>query len=271
MSINPLEVDEKWQTLLRLLTQRAGQGLALAFSGGVDSSLLAYAARRSLDGRVTAVYFRTPLQSAADHRQAESMAAEIGCRLMVVREQPLALAPVAANQRARCYYCKRLLLGRLRSVADSLSVASIADGSNADDALSPRPGNRAAQELGVWRPLAEAGLNKEEVRYLARRAGLSNWQTPAHPCLASRFPYDTPLDEEQLRRVEEAEEYIATLGLGEEFRLRAHGELCRLELQPQYIAQAAARAEELSACLRELGYKYATLDLQGFYSGSMDR
>ena len=162
---------------------------------------------------------------------------------------------MATNSRQRCYHCKKALYQAAWQAARQAGIAALADGVNADDLTTFRPGNQAAEELRVIHPLAEAGLSKEDIRLLAHQLELPNWQLPATPCLASRFPYHTQLTEAELRRVESAEQYLRQAGFSE-FRLRVHGLRYRETLLEQ---------------LRSLGYRYITLDLEPFASGSFDR
>lgn len=257
-----------YEALLALLA--AQQSLLVAFSGGVDSSLLARAAQAALPGRVRLVFGQSALSTPEEEEQARALAQRLALPYQALRLEPLALPEVANNRPDRCYACKRALYQQLWRQAEVWGLAALADGANADDLDAPnRPGNRAARELQVLQPLAAAGLRKADVRALARHLGLPNHAAPARPCLATRFPYDTPLDEAALARVATGERLLRTLGL-REFRLRVHGDLCRIEAGAAERALVLEQAAEIRAKLRALGYGYVTLDLAALQSGSYD-
>ncbi|MDO4732761.1 MAG: ATP-dependent sacrificial sulfur transferase LarE [Bacillota bacterium] len=265
------EMLQKQELLFSHLRKLAGKkGLLIAFSGGVDSMMLAAAALRAALPRVELAFCNSPLQSRAELLAARAGAEELGLKLHVLELEPRLLPEVQMNQRERCYYCKRLIFSTLLELAKSLGLAALAEGANGDDLSIRRPGLRAGDELSVARPLAELGFSKAELRALARDWGLSCWEKAASPCLASRFPYDTELKDEMLRRVEAGEELLQKLGL-QDFRLRCHGDLARIECLPEQLSLLLSFAGELCASLRQLGFAYITYDLEGFHSGSFDR
>lgn len=264
------QLQQKWQSLLDYLRDAAAGGLAVALSGGVDSALLALAAREAGIEPLALVCFVTPLHSADDTAAAERAAQEMGLPLTLLSADTLALPQVAQNSRQRCYHCKKALFSELLTWAAQHNLAAVAEGSNSDDALTFRPGGQAAAELGVLRPLAEAGLNKAEIRRLAAQAGLSAAARPSTPCLASRFPYDTPLSPAALQAVAAGEELLRQRGFSE-LRLRAQGQWCRLELPPESWPQLLELREEIVPALRELGWTYIVVDMEGLRSGSYDR
>ncbi|MEG2212534.1 MAG: ATP-dependent sacrificial sulfur transferase LarE [Clostridiales bacterium] len=259
----------KWQRLLSLLEKYRQGGLALAFSGGVDSSLLVAAARQVLGAQVVAVNFVTPLGTEADLRCVRELAAENHWPMLQINTNVLEISEVRNNTRQRCYYCKGHLYRLLAETAARLGFQHLADGNNREDMISFRPGNLAAEQAGVAHPLAMAELNKAEIRVLAQNIGLANWQRPSAGCLASRFVYDQPLTETALRQVEAGEELLRGLGYGG-LRLRVHGDVVRIEVEPAQLPRLVAE-RELPQRLRDLGYRYVTADLQGLQSGSMDR
>ena len=266
--IDMIVAVRKWNDLLDYLAEYRQGGLMLAFSGGVDSSLLAKAARLALAERVAAVCFALPLTAAEDTEQARLVAEQIGISLEIVTTSVLNIRQVENNCRDRCYYCKRHLYGLLGKYAEKQGFTALADGNNSDDSAMSRPGMRAAAEAGVLHPLVLVGLTKQEIRYLAYWQGLSNYAQPANACLATRFPYDTPLTEEALHRVEAGEYLLHRAGFGA-VRLRVHGQLARIEVQlPQLVA--LTERQDIVAALRRLGFKYITADLGGLNSGSMD-
>lgn len=246
-------------------------GIGVAFSGGVDSTLLLAAAARS--GRaITALTAHTALHSEAELQRAQELAAALGVPLQLFRLNPLELPQVRSNAVDRCYWCKRSLFIRMAAFAAEHGITSLVDGSNADDARVYRPGRRALRELGVRSPLAELGFSKADIRRLSAALGLPTASAPAVPCLATRFDYGTPLTDEALRRVQAGEEVLhRLLPAAADVRLRVHGDLARIEVPPAQFPAVQACAAPLTAALKELGYLYITLDLEGFRSGSFDR
>jgi uncharacterized protein len=246
---------------------------AVAFSGGADST---YLLAECLDvlgpGNVLAVTADAEIHPRQEITAARELAHRLGVRHRVIRLHPLDNPRFAANPPDRCYWCKREVLDAITTIAQEEGLAHVVHGANADDAGDYRPGNRAAQELGVRAPLLEAGLTKAEIRQLSHEKGLPTWNRPAQACLATRFPYGTPLTTEGLHRVEAAEAFLrAEFGL-EAFRVRDHYPIARLEIEPadwSRLLGEDARARVV-ARLRELGYVYVALDLAGFRSGSMN-
>lgn len=264
------ELAARYAKLQELLQQYAASGLAVCFSGGTDSSLLMAAAQQTGISPLLAITLVTPLQSAYEIEQARETARSQSWTLQLLELNMLQLQPVAENWHQRCYHCKKSLYQALWQAARKAGIEHLADGCNADDLTIFRPGNQAAQELQIAHPLAEAGLTKAEVRQLAQQLGLANWDAPAAPCLASRFPYHTALSESALRQVEAAEQCLRQAGF-REFRARVHGDLLRLELPANDMDRALRYRETLAEQLQSLGYRYVTLDLLPFASGSFDR
>ena len=243
--------------------------VVVAFSGGTDSSLMSKLAYDCLGERALAATIVSPSLSAAERASAEAIARHIGIRHQLVDSQEMEDARFLANPPNRCYYCKHEGYARLIEYARQLGYAAVVDGSNADDNSDYRPGRQAARALGVRSPLQEAGLTKAEVRAAARRLGLPNWDKPAAACLASRIPYGTPLSNELLAQVERAEQVLYALGL-RQLRVRHHGSVARIEVEPDAFAQVLALRQPIVAGLQAAGYTYVTLDLAGFRSGSMN-
>jgi len=249
-----------------------GMGRALvAFSGGVDSSFLLRVAVEELGPGVVALTTRSPTAPEDDEAIAQALAEALAVRHLVIDANELEIPGYAANPTHRCYLCKGGLYGICRAEATRLGIGHIVDGVNADDLDDYRPGLKAAEEHAVRHPLAEAGLRKSEIRALSRQLGLPTADKPSSPCLSSRFPYGTPITLDGLRKVAGAERVLHRLGFPE-CRVRNHDPVARIEVPPaelQRLTEPALRAE-LVRELRELGFLYVTVDLQGFRSGSLN-
>lgn len=245
--------------------------VCVAVSGGVDSSLvLALAARALGPSAVTAATADSPIFPPGEREAAAGLAARLGVEHVPVPTDVLLDPAFTANHRDRCYRCKGRLFDAIALVARERGRAAVVDGANLDDLDDYRPGMRATDERGVLHPLLEAGIGKAQVRRLARRLGLAAWDAPQQACLASRFPYGQPIDEERLRRVAGAEAVLHELGF-RQCRVRHHGALARVEVEADEIARAAGAAREtIARRLRALGFTYVTLDLRGFRSGSLN-
>lgn len=261
--------EAKYAALLERL--RAMGSAAVAFSGGVDSSLLLCAAHEALGDRVLAVTARSPLYCAGERADAERVAHQIGVRHIFIDSDVLTLPEVRHNRPDRCYHCKRRGFQRILEVARHEGLSEVLEGSNVDDLSDDRPGWRAVQELGIRSPLIDVGLNKREIRDLARARGLPIWDKPSRACLASRVPFNEELIEERLRRIDAAEEAILALGF-RQLRVRDHGLLARIEVPPEDLERLASPdvRHALVVALRRLGYRYVSLDLDGYRAGSMD-
>lgn len=262
------EREEKL-TKLRTLLQ-AMDSAVVAFSGGVDSTFLLHMAMTELGtGKVLAVTGQSPTYPAWEFEEARQLARQLGVRQLIVATEELASEEFAANPPKRCYFCKQELFSHLRRIAGEEGLKHILDGTNLDDLGDYRPGRQAAQEMGVRSPLLEAGLTKEDIRICSRARGLATWDKPACACLASRFPYGAEITREKLRQVEEGEDYLRSLGF-RQFRLRHHGPVVRIEIDREQMALLLVRAEEVSRALRQQGFNYVTMDLDGYRTGSMN-
>jgi uncharacterized protein len=262
-----LTTAEKYRALLERL-----EGLSsvlVAYSGGVDSTLLAFAAHAVLGDRCRAVLATSDTYPERETVLARELATTLGLALIEVETSELADPRFAANQPDRCYHCKSELFELLQVVANVHGLAHVADGSNADDLSDHRPGRRAASEHRVISPLADVGLSKAEIRSLAAELGLPNWNKPSMACLASRFPYGDAITDRGLARVAAAEEALIALGIAQ-FRVRAHGDIARVEIAPDELEAAWAMRDRIASAMTEAGFTYAAIDLTGYRSGSMN-
>ena len=244
--------------------------VVVAYSGGVDSAYLAYVASRTLGERALAVTADSPSYPERHRRLAIQIAGDFGLRHEIIRTSELERPEYRANPANRCYYCKHELYTCLTRIAAD-ERATIVDGNNADDRGDYRPGRQAAREFGVRSPLDDVDLRKEEIRELSRRVGLPTWDEPASACLSSRIPYHSEVTDEKLRMIEHAEQALRALGF-RICRVRHHDALARIEIGRDEMARAL-EPEIASAIVRELravGYKYVSLDLQGYRTGSLN-
>jgi uncharacterized protein len=244
--------------------------VVVAYSGGVDSAYLAYIASRTLGDRAVAVTADSPSYPEHHRQLAIRIARDFGLRHEIIHTSELERPEYRANPANRCYYCKHELYTHLARIAE-LRHAIVVDGNNADDRGDYRPGRQAAREFGVRSPLDDVDLTKDEIRELSRRAGLPTWDQPASACLSSRIPYHTEVTDEKLRTIERAEEALRALGF-QVFRVRHHDELARIEIARNEMARAL-EPETAAAIVRALkgaGYKYVSLDLQGYRMGSLN-
>jgi uncharacterized protein len=251
---------------------RAQDSLLVAYSGGVDSAVLALVARHVLGrDRMLAVLGVSPSLGTAQREQAVTIARDHAVPLLEVDTHELADAGYVANAPDRCYFCKRELWRRLAAVARERGFAAVADGTNADDLRDHRPGRRAGRESGVVSPLADAGLAKDDVRALARELGLRIWDAPAAPCLASRVLYGIAVTPERLLQVERAEAVLREAGVVGDLRVRHRGTEARIEVAAGQIPRVRAQEARIAARLRALGFARVTVDLAGYRRGSLLR
>jgi uncharacterized protein len=246
--------------------------VVVAYSGGVDSTLLLRAAKESLgEEHVLAVTALSPLYPDRELAGAKRVAQEMGVKHILIESNELEIDGFSKNPSNRCYFCKKELFEEMQNLARKEAISYVVEGSTLDDEKDHRPGRRAIQELGIRSPLQEARFTKEDVRELSRTLGLPTWDKPSFACLASRFPYGEEITPEGLRMVDEAENFLFSLGF-KQVRVRHYQSLARIEVYPEEMSRLmnGSLREKVVNCLKKIGYRYVTLDLQGFRSGSMN-
>ncbi len=263
---------EKDRMLERLRASvRSAGSAAVAFSGGADSTLVAKVAKDELGDSAVAVTVDSPLMAKDELRHARMLAKRLGLRHVVARTDPLGIPGFDMNPPDRCYICKLATFGEVRCIAGELGLEEVLDGSNADDQGLFRPGSKAREELGVRSPLAEAGLGKRDVVRVSKALGLPTHAKAPSPCLATRVPYGERLTPELLGRIERAEGYLARRGF-DQVRVRAHGDVARIEVPAAKVPMLSrpGTREAVVRRLKNLGFAYVAVDLEGYRSGSMD-
>ncbi len=250
---------------------RGMKRVLVAFSGGVDSSLLLKIALDVLGRDALAVIASSETYPGREVRAARALARRLGTTAVVVHTQEIDNPAFAENTPRRCYHCKLELFSLLRKMADERGIPHVLDGSNADDRSDYRPGSQAGRELGIRSPLQEAGLTKADIRALSRKFGLPTWDKPSMACLASRFPYHVPIERANLVRVGKAEDSLRRLGFSQ-LRVRHHGDIARIEVPAGEIPRVLADPvrQRIVSRFKNLGYVYVTLDLEGYRTGSLN-
>ena len=263
---NQLDITNKESALVERI--KAAGKLAVAFSGGVDSTYLLYKAHEVLGDDCIAVTVKSQVLTAEEFSWTSDYCEKNGIKQIVIDFDVFSVEVFASNPPDRCYYCKKKIFGSVKKASEGYVAA---DGSNASDTGDYRPGMRALEELGIASPLKDAGLTKDDIRALSKEAGLPTWDKPSAACLASRFAYGEKITDEGLRRVEAAEKFIRDLGF-DGIRVRVHGNLARIEASPDDITLLSyERArKEISEELKRLGFKYVTMDMDGYRTGSMN-
>jgi uncharacterized protein len=268
-SLDPSAALAKREKLMKIL--RSLDSVLIAFSGGADSAYLAWAANDALQGRAISITAISASFSRHDRDQAEKFVAATGIRHEFIETSEFENPLYVANNADRCYHCKDELFDQMASLARSRHVQAIAYGINADDTRDFRPGHRAAHEHHVLAPLLDAALTKSEIRWLSHREHLATWDRPASACLSSRVPYGTAVTPELMEKIDRAEAALRDLGF-RQFRVRAHGELARIELAREELARGfdPATSEKIAAGVKAAGFRFVTLDLEGYRQGSLN-
>jgi len=260
-------MSEKLQRLKQLLQEM--ERVAVAYSGGIDSTLLLKVAYDCLGDNAVALTAISASLPADEREEAETIIRQIGAPYVPIDTNETSDPHYLANAPTRCYFCKSEVYDKLIEYARREGYNFVVDGTNADDVGDHRPGRQAARERGLRSPLQEVGFTKDEIRTLARGLGLPNWDKPAAACLSSRIPYGTTITLQMLSQVEQAERSLKQLGF-QQMRVRHHNQVARIEVPPEEFAPVLAQREQIIDKLKAVGYTYVTLDLAGFRSGSMN-
>lgn len=264
--------NEKRKQLEEIIRNYTKEDTCIAFSGGIDSSLILKLATRFAKEEGTRVYaatFVTKLHPAADLEIAKRVSSECGAEFVKIEVDETQIQEIQNNPVDRCYYCKRYLFKTLIEWAKDKNITTIIEGTNADDLKVYRPGLKAVRELKVHSPLQEAGFSKADIRAFAEDLSISVAKRPSAPCMATRLPYGERLDFEALEKLDQGEEYMRKLGFSI-VRLRLHNDIVRIEINPEQFENFMKKREEIVSYLKQLGFWYITLDMEGFRSGSMD-
>jgi uncharacterized protein len=262
-----MSIDDKMHSIIEALKERGSA--IIAFSGGVDSSVLAALANRALGKRVLAVTADAPTLAPGELDNAKKVAREIGIKHIVIFYDELYEPGFAKNPVDRCYYCKKGLIRELKKIAEQHGINTIIEGTNFSDMKTHRPGHRAVTEEGIYNPYIEFGVTKEEIRGMARELKLSVAEKPSMACLSSRFPYGQAITHKALKRVGDAEEYLRKMGF-KVVRVRDHGGIARIEILTDEMLRLLEMHGAIASEFEKLGFSYVTLDIMGFRSGSMD-
>lgn len=263
------DVDKKLNDLIASL--RKIGSLAVAFSGGVDSTFLLKVANDILKDKVIAVTAKLPIHSQREFSEAVEFIKKEGIKHIVVRSEDINIEGFTSNPENRCYVCKKEVFGKIVQIAKEHNISAVADGSNVDDLKDYRPGMAALKELGIVSPLKEAGLTKADIRNLSKQLELPTWDKPAYACLASRIPYGEEITIEKLSMIEKSEQFIMDLGF-KQLRVRHHGDIARIEIASDEYTRFLdiALMNKIHDELKKIGFRYVALDLKGYRMGSLN-
>lgn len=262
-------MSKKLQDLKNLL--KGMKSVLIAYSGGVDSTFLLKVSTDTLGDKVLAVIAESPTYPSDEVEKAKELCEKLGVKSLVIQTDEFSDENFLANPQERCYFCKRELFSKLLGIAGQNCISHVLDGSNFDDRSDFRPGNRAKDELGIRSPLMELAFTKRDIRGFSKELNLPTWDKPSYACLASRIPYGTRITQEILKRVEEGEKFLRSLGF-KQLRVRHHGAIVRIEVEKKSIGRIMQDGlmDKISKKFEELGYTYVTLDLKGYRTGSMN-
>ncbi len=265
-----MTIKEKKEKLISMLKQF--DSLLVAFSGGVDSMLLLAVAQEALKEKLVAVTAKSQVHPLREFDSAVDFVKRSGIRHMVIESSEMDMPEFVVNNRDRCYVCKKNMIVELKKIAQELKIKTIAHGVNLDDLDDYRPGLKAALEMDVKSPLADAGLSKKEIRELSKEMGLPAWNKPSQACLATRIPYGSVITVEDLKKIEKAEDFILNLGF-RSCRVRLHGDTARIEIDPDEIENMMKKEnrEAMITKFRQIGFVHTAVDLEGYIQGSMNR
>ncbi|MCL2135236.1 MAG: ATP-dependent sacrificial sulfur transferase LarE [Candidatus Bathyarchaeota archaeon] len=265
-------INQKFEHLKNYIVEVGGNGVVIAFSGGVDSSILCAVSRIVLGERAIAIIAQSPIYSFDEFQSAKKTASEIGIKLYTIQTNVLSNSNFNANPENRCYYCKKELLADLKRVANKLGVKTVFEGTNYSDLNEHRPGFKAVQEVeGVFSPLVTTKFSKDEIRQLAKQLGIRIYDKPSLACLASRIPFNQKITQEKIVRINNAEQAVKIISGVKQVRVRDHQGLARIEV-PKTEFSLLCKIEiwnKIADTLSKLGFTYVTIDLQGYVSGSM--
>lgn len=265
-------LDEKLSELKQFIVEKGKEGVVIAFSGGVDSATLASVCRQVLGEKVVAVVAKSPTYPLEELSQAKQVAKEIGIKIFVIETQEMLNEYFNKNPENRCYYCKKELLTQLIKLAKAMGFKTVFEGTNYDDLGEHRPGYKAIKELpNVYSPWVEKKITKNEIRSLAKKLGLSVQNKPALSCLASRIPYNQTITVDKLDRIQKAEQVIKSIVKVNQLRVRDHNDLARIEVSKDQreLFNDVEILDKINSKLKQLGFKYVTIDLEGYKTGSM--
>jgi len=262
-----LQASMKHKILQQNLTKM--NKVAIAFSGGVDSTFLAKIAYDTLSDNAIAITASSAIHPRWEIKQTKTMATKIGIRQLIVDTNELKIKHFSENHKDRCYYCKKELFTKIKQIAAHHGISHILDGSTMDDTFDYRPGLKALRELNIISPLMDVGFTKQEIRDLSKKMGLETWDKPSFACLASRFPYGITINKKRLNDVEKAEDLIRSLGI-KQFRVRIHYDIARIEVEKKDFTFILKHSKTIIKQLKELGFTYITLDIEGFRTGSLN-